>query len=362
MEHTDKFQVFCDFASKFVTCISDESHKEVVQTNLVNRLVGTTTGFLNKTTNPEVDALLKSIDSFANLFVETDEKRIGLGLVLLSSIGMYFSELYIEKLNIVKTSADCISKMNKSTKPLPKSVPLPDKVTVCGVRHERKVNGYFEASFHFIEHIAKGAFGEVVKVRNRLDKGIYAVKKIKIDSRKQKRYERRLREVVLWKNFSAPNIAEYKHSWIEEEVYEIASFEKNRFDRTLYIQMKFYTFILDKYLLYLKENFISNRKEIPLDLVNTFFGCTVVLLFKQIINGVAYLHEKGVIHRDINPQNIFINSDGLSNIAIGDFGLCVDESCEDYTSEENFEKLINKYGEYKVYGTALHCARTEKQL
>lgn len=45
-----------------------------------------------------------------------------------------------------------------------------------------------------------------------------------------------------------------------------------------------------------------------------------LLLFQQICDGVAFAHSKGVIHRDIKPDNIFIRMDGSP--AVGDFGLC----------------------------------------
>jgi serine/threonine protein kinase len=40
---------------------------------------------------------------------------------------------------------------------------------------------------------------------------------------------------------------------------------------------------------------------------------------RQILEGVSYMHSKGVFHRDLKPQNILINSSGLVKIA--DFGL-----------------------------------------
>lgn len=41
--------------------------------------------------------------------------------------------------------------------------------------------------------------------------------------------------------------------------------------------------------------------------------------FKQIMNGIAYLHSLGVAHRDIKPENILLTSDGTLKIA--DFGV-----------------------------------------
>lgn len=42
-------------------------------------------------------------------------------------------------------------------------------------------------------------------------------------------------------------------------------------------------------------------------------------LFNQILDGVAYIHELKIIHRDLNPSNIFLDNNG--NVKIGDFGL-----------------------------------------
>ena len=42
-------------------------------------------------------------------------------------------------------------------------------------------------------------------------------------------------------------------------------------------------------------------------------------LFRQIVEGIKYIHEQGIVHRDLKPNNIFI--DFSNNIRIGDFGL-----------------------------------------
>jgi len=40
--------------------------------------------------------------------------------------------------------------------------------------------------------------------------------------------------------------------------------------------------------------------------------------FKQILNGVAYLHSQGVAHRDLKPENLFFDAKG--HLKIGDYG------------------------------------------
>ena len=42
-------------------------------------------------------------------------------------------------------------------------------------------------------------------------------------------------------------------------------------------------------------------------------------LFRQITEGLAHIHSQGMIHRDLKPVNIFLNSAG--HCKIGDFGL-----------------------------------------
>jgi serine/threonine protein kinase len=48
---------------------------------------------------------------------------------------------------------------------------------------------------------------------------------------------------------------------------------------------------------------------------------------KQICSGLAYAHSKGVIHRDIKPQNLLLSGDG-GTVKIADFGVAKLEASE----------------------------------
>ena len=42
-------------------------------------------------------------------------------------------------------------------------------------------------------------------------------------------------------------------------------------------------------------------------------------MFREIIEGLLHIHSQGMIHRDLKPVNIFLDSSG--QVKIGDFGL-----------------------------------------
>jgi serine/threonine protein kinase len=66
-------------------------------------------------------------------------------------------------------------------------------------------------------------------------------------------------------------------------------------------------------------NFIKKRNEIN----NPISNYTASKIMKGILSGVAYIHEKGITHRDMKPDNILIGkgaNDSLS-VKLIDFGL-----------------------------------------
>ncbi|KAF8385785.1 hypothetical protein PRIPAC_74927 [Pristionchus pacificus] len=88
----------------------------------------------------------------------------------------------------------------------------------------------------------------------------------------------------------------------------------------IFIQMELCTTTVEKFLLTRNEQL--RRQSASVD------GRESLSLFRQLMSAVEYIHEKGLIHRDIKPGNIFLKSDrrsGAMSLLLGDFGLsCLD--------------------------------------
>ncbi|KAH0787329.1 Serine/threonine-protein kinase [Histomonas meleagridis] len=92
----------------------------------------------------------------------------------------------------------------------------------------------------------------------------------------------------------------------EEEEYEPQKLIFNQNMRFLFMQMEYCSGRSLDEILFHDESFFKDP--------NRQWKIT-----RQILEGLQYLHELGIIHRDMKPSNIFI--DEFGNAKIGDFGL-----------------------------------------
>lgn len=69
--------------------------------------------------------------------------------------------------------------------------------------------------FEVQSYLGKGAFGDVLKVRNMLDNRQYAIKRIPLPARSRQLYKKMTREVELLSRLNHENVVRYFNSWIE---------------------------------------------------------------------------------------------------------------------------------------------------
>ncbi|KAM9382914.1 interferon-induced, double-stranded RNA-activated protein kinase [Phaethornis superciliosus] len=189
---------------------------------------------------------------------------------------------------------------------------LPDVDT-----NTREVNGSsytveetFLKNFKNIELIGEGGFGNVFKATAKLDGMTYAVKRVPL----KKNVNREVEQLARLKH---ENIVRYQWSWEGKDciTYLDSRQESGVF---LFIAMEF----CEQGTL---ENWIKKNRH------DQKYHEMAQNKFLQILEGVEYIHSKGLMHRDLKPQNIFISCE--DKIKIGDFGLVT--SVENETVTKN---------------------------
>ena len=78
-------------------------------------------------------------------------------------------------------------------------------------------------------------------------------------------------------------------------------------------------------------------------------------MFKQVMEGIMYLHESGVCHRDIKPQNLFVTKKD-QQVFILDFNVCAQQregqwhmrtktGTANFSAPEIFSSSLTEYSE-----------------
>lgn len=148
-----------------------------------------------------------------------------------------------------------------------------------------------------------GTYGVVYRGKNKETGQVVALKRIKIDDDNEGIPCSAVREISLLKELKHPNIV---------QLIDILQSEKK-----LTLVFEYLESDLKKFL---DTNVATNSKKTGEDYYyGEAEGEVIKSFLYQLLKGVAYIHSKLVLHRDLKPQNLLISRQGQLKIA--DFGL-----------------------------------------
>ena len=175
--------------------------------------------------------------------------------------------------------------------------------------------------YEVLQVLGSGSFSCVLKVKSKINKQIYAMKKVDMDIiENQKKCDRK---------------------YFENEIKFLQKL------RSPYVCKCYAIFKEGNYLFFIME-FMNNGD------LNSFYNANKDLqtnipeeklwdIFYKSISGLKYIHEQGLIHRDIKLENLFL--DDNFSIKIGDFNISatIDEkSAANFTDQEDdLEQMTN---------------------
>lgn len=145
--------------------------------------------------------------------------------------------------------------------------------------------------YDVFETLGSGSFGEVKRVVNRDTKEEFAMKILSIEKIKENRLTDQVkREISILRQLDHPNIV------------RIVEVLKNKRHMFLITELVNNGDLFDR--LALQHKFSENEARD---------------MFKQMLSAVAYCHARGIAHRDLKIENIFLTND--MQIKVGDFGF-----------------------------------------
>lgn len=144
--------------------------------------------------------------------------------------------------------------------------------------------------YKIVSQVGEGTFGKVYKAQNMVTKMYVALKRIRMEAEKDGFPVTAMREIKLLQSLRHENVVRLYEMMVSNGVVYMV-FEYMDHDLTGILSQTQFTFT-------------------PAHLKS---------LCQQMLAGLAYLHHKGVIHRDIKGSNILVNNRG--ELKLADFGL-----------------------------------------
>ena len=146
------------------------------------------------------------------------------------------------------------------------------------------------------ELIGKGTFSSVNIVKRKIDNQTYAMKRVKIIQLQEKEKQNALNEIRILASLNHKNIIGYKEAFFDEE------------SQTLNIIME-----------YANDGDLSSKIKYNLKNGLIFRENIIWSYIIQLLEGINYLHENKIIHRDLKSANLFLMKDGT--LKIGDLNV-----------------------------------------
>lgn len=273
-------------------------------------------------------------------------------------------------------------------------------------------NDRLSKEYKIEDYLGRGAYGDVIKVRNILDNRRYAIKRIRL-SQNYKVAKKICREVQILSRLNHENVVRYYNSWIEEvdaqelddmsaegsivshgRQYQVDSDDSDDTDvddddNVLIVttdddessiefegtsngqqddvwtdQNIMETEIKDQVkrrksanvrVMYIQMEFCE-KSTLKLAIEEGLYKdqSRMWRLFREIVEGINHIHSNGLIHRDLKPMNIFIDCN--DQVKIGDFGLATSSFLAIQTQDIAQDKSPNDEALTGLVGTALYVA------
>jgi serine/threonine protein kinase len=151
------------------------------------------------------------------------------------------------------------------------------------------------AKYQKLEKLGEGVYGVVYKAKCKQTGQIVALKKVKLDREDEGVPSTSIREISILQELKHPHVVNLIEACLEEERLTLV-FE--------YVDLDLYA--------YMRRLTKTGRQ-------NLLTPQHVKSYMYQLLAGLSFCHRNSVLHRDLKPQNILINKEGV--IKIADFGL-----------------------------------------